>query len=110
MAVRDAMRECSPVLLEPVMSVEVVVPDQYMGDVLGDLTARRGRIGGMSQKGDVTIIEAEVPLVEMFGYATDLRSKSQGRASYTMEFARYEQVPTEISDRILDRIFGRTTL
>jgi len=110
MAVRDAMRECSPVLLEPVMSVEVVVPDQYMGDVLGDLTARRGQIGGMNQRDGLTIIDAEVPLAEMFGYATDLRSKTQGRASYTMQFARYEQVPTGISDTILERILGRTAL
>ncbi len=109
MALRDAVRACSPVLLEPVMAVEVVVPEQYMGDVLGDLTARRGQISGMNQKERVRIIDAEVPLAEMFGYATDLRSKTQGRASYTMQFARYDEVPEEISNRVLDRLYGRIT-
>jgi len=109
MALRDAVRACSPVLLEPVMAVEVVVPEQYMGDVLGDLTARRGQISGMNQKEQVRIIDAEVPLAEMFGYATDLRSKTQGRASYTMQFARYDEVPEEISNRVLDRLYGRIT-
>jgi len=106
-ALRDAVRAASAVLLEPVMDVEVVVPEQYMGDVLGDLTSRRGRIGGMDQRAELTVIDAEVPLAEMFGYATDLRSKTQGRASYTMQFARYEQVPPEISAKILDRMYGR---
>ncbi len=107
MAFRDAVRKAGPVLLEPVMSVEVVVPEQYMGDVLGDLTARRGQIEGMDQRKDMTVIDVQVPLSEMFGYATDLRSKTQGRASYTMEFSRYEQVSPEVSDRIMERIFGR---
>jgi len=108
MALREAVRACSPVLLEPMMAVEVVVPDQYMGDVLGDLTARRGQITGMDQKSDTRIIHAKVPLSAMFGYATDLRSKTQGRASYVMEFIQYEQVPADMSDKILDRLYGRT--
>jgi len=107
MALRDAVRACSPVLLEPMMAVEVDVPEQYMGEVLGDLTARRGQIAGMAQKGEMRIINAKVPLREMFGYATDLRSKTQGRATYTMEFTQYEQVPADMSDKILDRLYGR---
>jgi len=106
MALRDAVRACSPVLLEPMMAVEVVVPEQHMGEVLGDLTARAGQISGMNQKGQTRIIDAKVPLREMFGYATDVRSKTQGRATYTMQFAQYEQVPAEMADKILKRLYG----
>jgi len=108
MALREAVRACSPVLLQPMMAVEVVVPEQYMGDVLGDLTSRGGLISGMNQKGEMRIIDAKVPLRDMFGYATDLRSKTQGRASYTMEFTQYEQVSADVSDKILDRLYGKT--
>ena len=80
-------------LLEPIMNVEVVVPNDYMGDILGDLAARRGKIGGMTQRGEAQVIAATVPLSEMFGYSTKLRSQSQGRAVYSMEFAHYEEVP-----------------
>src|SRR5213082_2401334 len=93
MAVKEAAKRAGPVLLEPMMNVEVVVPDAYMGDVLGDLSARRGKIGGMTQRGEAQVIAATVPLAEMFGYSTKLRSMSQGRAVYSMEFAHYEEVP-----------------
>src|SRR5213082_1041096 len=93
MAFKEAAKRAGPVLLEPMMNVEVVVPDAYMGDVLGDLSARRGKIGGMTQRGEAQVIAATVPLAEMFGYSTKLRSMSQGRAVYSMEFAHYEEVP-----------------
>ncbi len=94
MAFKDAARKAKPVLLEPVMRVEVVVPEEYMGDVIGDLNSRRGHIQSMEARGGTQIINARVPLSEMFGYATDLRSRTQGRATYTMHFDRYEQAPT----------------
>jgi elongation factor G len=93
MAVKDALRKASPVLLEPVMELQVVTPGAYLGDVLGDLNARRGRIKTMEGVGDTQVVEVDVPLVEMFGYATQLRSMSQGRATYSMEFGRYEEAP-----------------
>jgi elongation factor G len=95
------------VLLEPVMKVEVVVPEEYMGDVLGDLSARRGKIEGMDRRGSTQIIRAMVPLAEMFGYATDLRSRTQGRASYSMHFNRYEQMPPPMAGEVIARIQGR---
>ena len=99
---REAARRASPVLMEPVMEVEVVTPDEYMGDIIGDLNGRRGRIGQMGQRNDAQVITAEVPLSEMFGYSTDLRSLSQGRAIYTMQFGSYEPVPEEIAAEIMD--------
>ncbi|HUU14017.1 MAG TPA: elongation factor G [Terriglobia bacterium] len=104
---KEAARRAKPVLLEPVMKVEVVVPEEYMGDVLGDISARRGHIEGMEKRGSTQIIRAKVPLAEMFGYATDLRSRTQGRASYTMHFLRYEQTPASIAEEVVARVQGR---
>jgi len=98
---RDAAHRANPVIMEPVMEVEVVTPDDYMGDIIGDLNGRRGRIGEMGQRNDAQVITAHVPLSEMFGYSTDLRSLSQGRAIYTMQFSSYEPVPEEIADEIM---------
>ena len=105
---KEAVRRAKPVLLEPVMKVEVVVPEEFMGDVLGDLSSRRGRVEGMERRGSTQIIRSTVPLAEMFGYATDLRSRTQGRASYTMHFLRYEQTPAAISEEVIARVQGRT--
>jgi len=99
---REAARNADPVLMEPIMDVEVVTPEEYMGDIIGDLNSRRGRIGKMGQRNDAQVINAEVPLSEMFGYSTDLRSISQGRAIYTMQFETYEAVPDDIAKEILD--------
>jgi elongation factor G len=104
---KEAARRAKPVLLEPVMKVEVVVPEEYMGDVLGDLSARRGHIEGMEKRASTQILRAKVPLAEMFGYATDLRSRTQGRASYTMHFLRYEQAPPAIAEEVIARVQGR---
>ena len=93
MAVKKAARQAKPVLLEPIMAVEVVTPEDYMGDVIGDLSSRRGKVEGMEQRGTSHVVRAQVPLAEMFGYATDLRSRTQGRATYTMQFDSYQQVP-----------------
>ena len=101
MAVKDAMRKATPILLEPIFKVEVTTPEEYMGDVIGDLNSRRGQVSGMTDRNGAKIINAFVPLSEMFGYATDLRSKTQGRASYSMEFERYEQVPTNIAQEVI---------
>ena len=98
MAFKEGLRKASPVLLEPVMDVEVVVPEEFMGDVIGDISSRRGRVLGMTSKGNAQVIEARVPLSRMFGYATDLRSRTQGRATYTMQFSRYEEVPEGVMD------------
>lgn len=100
MAFREAMRKADPVLLEPIMNVEVDTPEDYMGDVMGDLNRRRGRILGMEKRGNTQTIKAEVPLAEMFGYATDLRSLTQGRATFVMTFARYEEVPRHIAEEV----------
>lgn len=99
---REATRRANPVLMEPIMDVEVITPDEYMGDVIGDLNSRRGRIGQMGQRNDAQVINAEVPLSEMFGYSTDLRSISQGRAIYTMQFETYDPVPDDIAKEIID--------
>jgi elongation factor G len=106
MALKEAVRKAGLVLLEPVMDVEVTTPDDYLGDVIGDLTSRRGRIGEMGTRGNTQIINAQVPLSEMFGYATDLRSKTQGRATYTMQFSGYEQVPESLANEIVAKIRG----
>ncbi|PEN14061.1 elongation factor G [Longibacter salinarum] len=99
---RDAARRAKPVLMEPIMAVEVITPDEYMGDVIGDLNSRRGQIGKMGQRNDAQVINAKVPLSEMFGYSTDLRSITQGRALYTMQFETYEPVPSNIAKEITD--------
>jgi elongation factor G len=104
MAFKEAAAKASPVLLEPVMKVEVVTPEAYMGDVLGDISSRRGRIGGMDQRGEAQVINAIVPLAEMFGYSTKLRSMSQGRAVYSMEFAHYEEVPKAKAEEIISKV------
>jgi elongation factor G len=106
MALKEAARRANPVLLEPMMSVEVVTPSDYMGDVMGDLSSRRGKIQGMDQRGDAQVITAVVPLSEMFGYSTTLRSMSQGRAVYTMQFAHYEEVPKSKAEEIIAKVRG----
>jgi len=106
MAFQDAAKKAKPVLLEPIMRVEVVVPKDYMGDVMGDLASRRGRIQSQEDRGGTQIINARVPLSEMFGYATDLRSRTQGRATYSMHFDRYEQAPQNVSEEVVARIQG----
>jgi elongation factor G len=106
MVFKDAARKAKPVLLEPIMAVEVVTPEDYMGDVIGDLNSRRGRVGGMEQRGNSQVIRAQVPLSEMFGYATDLRSRTQGRATYTMQFHSYQQTPASVQEEIVARVRG----
>ena len=106
MAIKKATRAASPVLLEPVMAVEVVTPEDYMGDVIGDLSSRRGKVEGMEQRGNAQVIRAQVPLSDMFGYATDLRSRTQGRATYTMQFHAYAEVPESVSKEIIARATG----
>ncbi|MBV9662633.1 MAG: elongation factor G [Actinobacteria bacterium] len=107
MAHKEAARKAKPVLLEPIMAVEVVTPEDYMGDVIGDLSSRRGKVEGMDQRGNAQVIRSQVPLAEMFGYATDLRSRTQGRATYTMQFHSYQQVPESISREIIARAQGQ---
>ena len=104
MAFKDAAKKAHPILLEPIMNVEVVCPADYMGDILGDLSARRGKIGGMTQRGEAQVIGASVPLSEMFGYSTTLRSASQGRAVYSMEFSHYEEVPKSKAEEIISKV------
>ncbi|MET0421217.1 MAG: elongation factor G [Acidimicrobiia bacterium] len=106
MAFKKAARAAKPVLLEPIENVEVVTPEDYMGDVIGDLSSRRGRVEGMEQRGTSHVVRAQVPLAEMFGYATDLRSRTQGRATYTMQFDSYQQVPESIAEEIIKRVRG----
>jgi elongation factor G len=106
MAIKEAARKASPVLLEPIMAVEVVTPEDYMGDVIGDLSSRRGRVEGMEQKGNGQTIRAKVPLSDMFGYATDLRSRTQGRATYSMQFDSYAEVPESIAKEIVAKATG----
>src|SRR6187397_1403360 len=106
MAIQDGARKANPVLLEPVMAVEVVTPEDFLGDVIGDLSRRRGKVQGQDQRGNALAVQAFVPLGEMFGYATELRSATQGRASYTMQFERYEEVPRNIEDEIVEHRSG----
>jgi elongation factor G len=106
MAIKKALHAASPVLLEPVMAVTVTTPENFVGDVMGDLSSRRGRVGEMEQQGTAQVINAHVPLAEMFGYATDLRSRTQGRATYTMQFESYNEVPESISKEIIARAHG----
>jgi elongation factor G len=106
MAFQEAAKKAIPVLLEPIMAVEVVTPEEYMGDIIGDLTSRRGRVQHMEPRGNVQVISCKVPLAEMFGYATDVRSLSQGRASYTMQFSSYEQAPKSVSEEVIAKAAG----
>ncbi len=106
MAFRKAAEMARPVLMEPIMAVEVVTPEEHMGDVMGDLSSRRGRIGTMEARGNTQVVNATVPLSEMFGYSTDLRSRTQGRATYTMQFSEYQQVPEAIAQEIVKRVRG----
>ena len=101
MAFKEAMRKADPVLMEPIMKVTVITPEEYMGDVIGDLNSRRGMIHGMDALPGAQQVNSEVPLSEMFGYATDMRSKTQGRGQYTMEPAHYAEVPKNISEKII---------
>jgi elongation factor G len=107
MALQDGVKKAKPILLEPIMDVEVVVPSEYMGDVIGDLNSRRGKIGGMEQRAEAQVVRAHVPLAEMFGYATRLRSLTQGRAVYTMQFWKYERVPASVAEDVISRVVGR---
>jgi elongation factor G len=106
MCFKEGCRRAHPVLLEPIMSVEVVTPDDYMGDVIGNLSSRRGKVEGMDQRGNSQVIRAQVPLAEMFGYSTDLRSRTQGRATYSMQFNSYQEVPESVSKEIVARVRG----
>ncbi len=103
---REVIKQAKPVLLEPIFAVEVVTPEDYMGDVVGDLNSRRGKVGQMEARGNNQVVTAQVPLSEMFGYATDLRSRTQGRATYTMQFDSYQQTPSSVQEEIVTRIRG----
>jgi elongation factor G len=103
MGVKEGARKADPVLLEPMMKVEVVTPEDYMGDVIGDLNRRRGLVQGMEDGPSGKIVRAEVPLAEMFGYATDLRSQTQGRAGYSMEFSRYAEAPNSVAEAVIKK-------
>ena len=106
LALKEAARRAKPVLLEPVFAVEVVTPEEFMGDVIGDLNRRRGRVHGMEARGNAQVVTGSVPLSEMFGYATDLRSNTQGRATYTMVFEGYEEVPPNIAEKVVESRSG----
>ncbi|MGL5834726.1 MAG: elongation factor G, partial [Waterburya sp.] len=108
MAVRDAVMQAAPVVLEPMMKVEVEVPEDYLGDVIGDLNSRRGNIEGMNSDGGIAKVDAQVPLAKMFGYATDIRSKTQGRGIFSMEFSEYSDVPQNEAEAIIARNKGNT--
>ena len=106
LALKEAAKKCNPVILEPIMKVEVVMPEEYLGDIMGDITSRRGRVEGMEARGNAQVVSAQVPLSEMFGYATSLRSSTQGRGTYTMVFDHYEEVPKSISEEIIKKNKG----
>jgi len=106
MAVRQALSHAKPILLEPIMETEVTTPEQFFGDVLGDINARRGHVTMVDQRGHMRLIRALVPLAETFGYATELRSLTQGRATYTMEFDHYQEVPPSVAEALLGRVRG----
>ena len=106
LALKEAAKKCNPVILEPIMKVEVVMPEEYLGDIMGDITARRGRVEGMEARGNAQVVSAQVPLSEMFGYATSLRSSTQGRGTYSMVFDHYEEVPKSISEEIIKKNKG----
>ena len=103
MALKNAAKKCAPVILEPIMKVEVTAPAEYLGSVMGDVSSRRGMIDGQEERGNAVVVQASVPLSEMFGYATDLRSFTQGRGNYVMQFDRYEQVPKSIREEIIKK-------
>ncbi|OYV87614.1 MAG: hypothetical protein B7Z63_02085 [Ignavibacteriae bacterium 37-53-5] len=107
---KEGARKADPVLLEPIMDVEVVTPEEYLGDVMGDLNSRRGRIEGISSRRDAQVVKSTVPLSEMFGYATSLRSMTQGRAIFTMQFAHYDEVPRSIADQIIEKVRGKESV
>jgi len=104
LALRDAIKKAQPVLLEPVMKVQIITPKDYLGGVIGDMSARRGKIEGIESKGELQIINAQAPLASLFGYATALRSVTQGRATYTMQFSHYEEVPENMMKEIIDKL------
>jgi elongation factor G len=106
MALKNAVSKCNPVLLEPLMKVEVVIPDEYLGDIMGDITSRRGRVEGMEARGNAQVVKAFVPLSQMFGYATTLRSNTQGRGNYSMHFDHYEEVPKSVMEDIIKKNKG----
>jgi elongation factor G len=103
MAVKDAFEKADPVILEPVMKVEAIMPEEFMGDVIGDLNSRRGHVDGMESRGTTQVVRAFVPLAAMFGYATDLRSMTQGRATFSMEFSHYAEVPASIASELAQK-------
>jgi elongation factor G len=105
---KDGLKKAGSILLEPIMEVEVIVPEEYMGDVIGDLNSRRGKIAGILPRKDAQVVEAYVPLSEMFGYATNLRSLTQGRAIYTMQFDHYDTIPQNIAENIIESTTGKT--
>jgi len=105
-ALKEAAKRAKPVLLEPIFSVEVVTPEEFLGDVIGDLSRRRGRVEGQERRGNALAVTAKVPLSEMFGYATDLRSNTQGRATYTMQFENYDEVPPNIAEKVIEARTG----
>ena len=106
MAIRDAVTKASPVILEPMMKVEVEVPEDFLGDVIGDLNSRRGNIEGMNSEEGLAKVASKVPLAEMFGYATDIRSKTQGRGIFSMEFSNYAEVPRNVAETIIEKNKG----
>ena len=105
-AFREGVMKARPILLEPVMRVEVVTPEDYMGDIIGDLNSRRGTVGSMDQRGNARVVSAMVPLANMFGYVNNLRSMSQGRAQYTMHFDHYAEIPQAVSEEVRERLAG----
>jgi elongation factor G len=107
MCLKKAAKLANPALLEPIMAIEVVTPEEYLGDVIGDLSSRRGKVEGMEQQGNSHVVRAQVPLAEMFGYATDLRSRTQGRGTSTMQFHSYQEVPESVSKEIIARVTGQ---
>ena len=107
MAFKQGSKKANPNILEPMMKAEVITPEDWMGDVIGDLNSRRGRVTGMTDRAGMKVVGADVPLAEMFGYSNDLRSKTQGRATYTMEFSHYEPVPNNIADEIIAKATGQ---
>jgi elongation factor G len=106
LAAKEAAKRAKPVLLEPIMAVEVTTPDDFLGTVIGDLSSRRGRVESQGERGNIKVVEASVPLSSMFGYATDLRSNTQGRANYSMQFDRYEEVPGNVAEEIVEHRTG----
>jgi elongation factor G len=109
MAIQEACRKAKPVLMEPIMKVEVIVPEEYLGDVMGDINSRRGNVQGMDQRNEAQVINSHVPLSKMFGYVTDLRSLTQGRAVFHMEFVEFKQVPASVETEIIEKVHGKAS-